>query len=594
LVKSFRRIFGIVTQYRTRLVVSQIALAISALSSVGFATLVGPMVNEGMVEGNVDRALTIGFWMLVFAALAGLTMAVAASQAVFFSQGVGYVIRTRLYDKIQQYTFENFDHLSNGQLMVRLNADVVNVQNAMLYAILLALYAPFMLAATLVLSIINTPSLVWVLLVVIAVVTFVLIVLMPPIVRAYYQRQRRLDGINNTLTENLSAMAVVKAFIREDYEIEKFNAGAERVREAAFKAAWRVAFLSPMQTGIGQLGVILAVWVGGTQVINGLNMTVGEVSAFTTYLGLVITPLALIGIVIPFVLRGDVSAERILEAYDAEPTISDTDTPATLDPGSVEGRIAFEDVTFSFRQPDGTLTPPVLRNIDLIIEPGQKVGFLGATGAGKTALVNLIPRFYEPTSGRITIDGVDIADIPRSTLRKIVGIALQEALLFLGDLRFNLKFGDAKASDDTMIDAAKAADAYGFAANLPGGWEAPVARRGYSFSGGQRQRLSIARTLTPRPPIIILDDSTSALDASTEGRVQEAIPEFMGEGTVIYVAQRISAVIDLDHIYLLENGTITAQGTHEQLLASSALYQEIYESQLGSGVTEGLELEVAP
>jgi ABC-type multidrug transport system fused ATPase/permease subunit len=592
-IKSFMRIFGIVTEYRGRLIVSQVSLFISAVASVGFATLVAPMVNQGMVEGDAQAALSFGFWMLVLAVVSGISMAIAASQAVFFSQGVGYVIRTKLYDKIQEYTFENFDHLSSSQLMVRLNADVVNVQNAMLYAILLALYAPFMLIATLILSIINTPDLVWVLLVVMVVVVALLVLLIPPIVRAYRKRQHHLDGLNSTLTENLSAMAVVKAFIREDYEIEKFNVHADLLRGAAYKAAWRVAFLAPMQTGIGQLGVILALWVGGTQILTGSGMTVGQMSAFTTYLGLVITPLALIAIVIPFVLRGDVSAERILEAYDFEPTISDKDPATQLDPAEVEGRIVFDDVSFSFVRPDGEVDPPVLKHINLAIEPGQKVGFLGATGAGKTALANLIPRFYDPTEGRITIDGVDIADMSRDDLRSIVGIALQEAILFQGDLRFNLKFANVDVSDDVVIDAAQAADAYGFAANLPGGWEAPVARRGYNFSGGQRQRLSITRALTGQPKIIILDDSTSALDASTEGRVQDAIPSFMDNGTVIYVAQRISAVIDLDHIYLLENGEIVAEGTHEHLLATSALYQEIYESQLGAGITEGVDLAVA-
>jgi ABC-type multidrug transport system fused ATPase/permease subunit len=234
-----------------------------------------------------------------------------------------------------------------------------------------------------------------------------------------------------------------------------------------------------------------------------------------------------------------------------------------------------------------------LKNINLEIKPGQQVGFLGATGAGKTALVNLIPRFYDVTEGRITIDGVDVRDIPQDNLRQIVGIALQEAVLFQGDVRFNLKFGKPEADDDVMFDAAKAADSYGFVMNLPERWDAPVSQRGYNFSGAQRQRLSINRTLTAEPRVLILDDSTSALDASTEGRVQAAIPEFTNNVTTLYVAQRISAVIDLDKIYLLENGEIVAEGSHEELLQSSPLYQEIYESQLGKGVTAGLDLEVA-
>ena len=550
------------------------------------------MVNNGMVAGDAKAALDIGVSMLVLGLVAGITMAVAASQAVFFSQGTGYVIRKRLYDKIQTYSFENFDHLSTGQLMVRLNADVVNVQNAMLYSILLALYAPFMLIATIVLSAINTPGLLWVLFLVIAVLVALLAILIPPIARAYRKRQAQLGSLNSTLTENLAGMAVVKAFVREDHEVEKFNVGSDALRQVAFHAAWRVAYLSPVQTGIGQIGVVLAIWVGGSQVLAGTGMTIGQISAFTTYLGLVITPLALLAIVIPFVLRGDVSAERILEAFDAEPTISDVESVAVLDPRTVQGRIVFENVSFAFRRPDGVLDPPVLRHINLTIEPGQKVGFLGSTGSGKSSLVNLIPRFYEPTEGRITIDGVDIAELSRENLREIVGIALQEAMLFLGDVRFNLKFGDEQAEDEVMIAAARAADAYGFVNNMPQQWGAPVARRGYNFSGGQRQRLSITRALTATPRVIILDDSTSALDASTEGRVQDAIPDFMDAGTVIYVAQRISAVIDLDQIYLLESGEIVAHGDHQQLLDTSSLYQEIFESQLGGGIVAGIDAEV--
>jgi ATP-binding cassette subfamily B protein len=290
-------------------------------------------------------------------------------------------------------------------------------------------------------------------------------------------------------------------------------------------------------------------------------------------------------VLVPFVLRGNASAGRIWEVIDDEPDVEDADDAKEIDAQEIKGRVAFENVTFAFRRPDGKLDPPALRGIDLTVEPGERIGILGATGAGKSALVNLVPRFYDATEGRITIDGHDVRDIPQDQLREIVGIALQEALLFQGDVRFNLKFGAQDAEDKQMFDAAKAADAHGFVTGLPETWGAPVARRGYNFSGGQRQRLSIARTLTAAPKVLILDDSTSALDVATESRVQAAIPELYEGITTIYIAQRISAVIDLDRIVLMENGEITAIGTHEELLASSPLYQEIYESQLG-GVEE--------
>jgi ABC-type multidrug transport system fused ATPase/permease subunit len=501
------------------------------------------------------------------------------------------VIRSSLYEKIQDFSFGNFDKFPTGHLMVRLNADVLNVQNGMLYALLLGLYAPFMILATVGLTLINTPELIWILLAVIAVVLVLMALLVPPIFRNFGKRQARLDDLNNTLQENVTGIQVVKAFTREDYEIERFNRRAESMRKPSYQAAWRVAFLNPLLVGVGQLAIISGIAFGGYAVLSNAGVNVGQVVAFTQYLSLTVAPLALMAIVIPMLLKGDTSAERILKVYDDAPVIQDREEAQTLALEDVKGRIVFDNVSFAFRRPDGKLDPPALKNINLTIEPGQQVGFLGATGAGKSALVNLIGRFYDVTEGRITIDGIDVRDIPQDNLQQIVGIALQEAVLFKGDLRFNLKFAQPEVEDGVMFEAAKAADSFTFINGLPEKWDAPVARRGYNFSGGQRQRLSINRALTQQPKILILDDSTSALDASTEGRVQAAIPDFTHGITILYVAQRISAVIELDNIVLLENGEIVAMGNHQQLLESNALYQEIYESQLGGGITAGLEIE---
>jgi ABC-type multidrug transport system fused ATPase/permease subunit len=320
------------------------------------------------------------------------------------------------------------------------------------------------------------------------------------------------------------------------------------------------------------------------------TLNIGELVAFTQYLALVVTPLALMAIVVPFILRGETSAERLFEVYDAEPTVQDKPDAAPLTPEQVKGRVAFENVTFAFRRPDGQLDPPALKNINLTVEPGQRIGILGATGAGKSALVNLIPRFYDVQEGRITIDGIDVRDYRQDDLRQVVGIALQEALLFQGQIRFNLKFGSPDVDDEVMENGARAADAYGFINNLPEKWDAPVSRRGYNFSGGQRQRLSMARTLTVQPRVVILDDSTSALDVATESRVQSNIPAFSEGATTIYVAQRISAVIDLDNIVLMQHGEIVDAGKHEELMQRSQLYQEIFESQLGAGMTPATEV----
>lgn len=591
---AFFRIFALVKDYKWRFITSQVAMAVAAIATVFFATLISALVDDGMIAGDQEAAISIGLQMILLALLMGGAMAVAASQAVFFSQGAAFLIRKRLYDQLQEYSFENFDHRPTSQLMVRLNADAVNIQNAVLYAVMLGSFAPFILLTTLVLAIINTPQLVWVLVIVIVLVVAVMGLFVPAISRSYDERQERLDEMSNTLQENLSGISVVKAFVREKLEIEKFTHNAAQVRTPDFEAAWRVAFMAPLLTGLGQLAIIVGMWTGGRNVLGGGDMSVGEVSTFTQYLSLTVAPLALVAVVLPLMLRGDVSARRIFEAYQTDPTVVDRDGVEAVEPDALEGRVRFENVSFAFRRTDGTFDPPALRNIDLTIEPGQRVGFLGATGAGKSALVNLIPRFYDVTEGRITIDDIDVRDIPLKQLRKVVGIALQEAVLFKRQLRPNLKFGAPEVEDEVMFDAAKAADSWGFIQKLPDKWDAQVARRGYNFSGGQRQRLSITRALTTRPTVLILDDSTSALDASTEGRVQGAIPGFVDGATTIYVAQRISAVIDLDRIYLLQDGQILAEGTHEDLMTSSELYQQIYESQLGSGVTAGVDLEEVP
>jgi len=592
MLKSLRQVLIVFKKYRGRLVLSQVLVLISALGTVAVASLSQQLINDGIEAGDIVTVLGIGLKMLVWAAIGGGALAGAAWLAVFFSQGTAYVIRAYLYRKIQTFSFGNFDRFRTGNLLVRLNADVVNIQNAVLYATLLVLYAPFMLIVAFILTLNSTPEMVWLLVVIVAFVLVLMWFIAPRIFKAYDERQKKLDNINNTLQENLAGVRVVKAFVREDYEIQRFDGRAQAMQKPAFSAAFLTGYMAPMLTGIAQIGIASALLFGGPQVIEGTGINVGQLVAFTQFLGMVIAPLAMLAIVIPFVLRGDASAQRVLEVYNDESVVQDRESAQHQNLEKVKGRIVFENVSFAFQRPDGEFDPPALKNINLTIEPGEQVGFLGATGAGKSALVNLIPRFYDVTAGRITIDGVDVRDIPQENLRQMVGIALQEALLFQGDVRFNLKFGNPEVDDQVMVAAAKAADSYGFITNLPEQWEAPVSRRGYNFSGGQRQRLSINRTLTARPRILILDDSTSALDASTEGRVQEAIPEFSENMTTLYVAQRISAVIDLDRIYLLANGEIIAVGTHEELMQSSPLYQEIYESQLGGGITAGLEVEV--
>lgn len=588
-LSNLTRMFFVFKGYRGRLLVSQLLLMVSALCSVAVATLTQRMINEGLVAGNLDIIVETGISMVVLALIAGGTLAGTAAFAVFFAQGTAFYVRDGLYTKVQTMSFGNFDRFRTSQLMVRLNSDVNNIANAIMYAVLLTLYAPFMLIIAFALALLFTPSLVWILVIVAALVLVIMAFLIPKVFAAYDERQEKLDGLNSRLQENLTGIRVVKAFTREKLEKERFAARATALRKPAFTAAFMVAMLNPILTGIAQISMASAIGIGGVQLLNGEGIQIGEIVAFTQYLALVVTPLALMAILVPFVLRGNASAGRVWEVIDDEPDVQDADGVTAAEPSDIKGRVVFENVSFAFKRPDGAYDPPAIRNIDLTVEPGERIGILGATGAGKSALVNLVPRFYDATEGRITIDGRDVRDFPQDQLRQIVGIALQEAMLFQGDVRFNLKFAAPDVEDKQMFEAAKAADAHGFVTGLPQTWDAPVARRGYNFSGGQRQRLAITRTLTAEPRVLILDDSTSALDVATESRVQRAIPELYKDVTTIYIAQRISAVIDLDRVVLMENGEIIATGTHEELMASSELYQEIYESQLGSGVKAGTE-----
>ena len=325
-------------------------------------------------------------------------------------------------------------------------------------------------------------------------------------------------------------------------------------------------------------------FIGGTEILKGTGFSLGEVTASVEYLFLMIMPFMILGTVLPAITSARPSLGRIYEVIDAVPDVKDAKDPIDLDPASVKGDLVFEDVSFGYGENDGKPGPLVLKNISFSAHPGQTIGFLGPTGSGKSTLVSLIPRFYDVTSGRITIDGIDIRNIPQDTLREIVGTCLQQPNLFSGTIRENVLFGSRDQTDENMIQSAQDADADGFVANIPEKYDDNVTRHGTNFSGGQRQRLCIARTLAKDPRIIILDDSTSACDVATEARIQDAVNKRFSGVTKLLVAQRISTVIAADKIILLENGSIIASGRHEELLQTSPQYKEIYDSQLGSGI----------
>ena len=385
--RNLRRLSFAARPYRGRLIVSQVLLLIAACASLATAWLSQVLVNQGIANNDSETIIVVGFWMLIAAVISGAAMIGAAYIAVFFSQGAAYIVRSMLYAKIQTFSFANFDQLRTGELLVRLSADTQNVARAVLYAVFLLLFAPFMLVIAFVLAIINSPDLVWLLVVTALVVLGLAWWIVPRVYSAYDGRQARLDDLNNTMQENLAGIRVVKAFVREDLERAKFGARADAMQAMAFKAAFLVAFLSPLLQTIMQLGRAFAIWFGGSQVLAANGLNIGELVAFTQYMAMVVTPLAMMAIVVPFILRGEASAARLVEVYDAEPLVVDKPGAQPIDPASIKGRVVFDNVSFAFQRPgkeqSGQLDPPAIKNINLTDRARRAGRHPGSDGCGQ-------------------------------------------------------------------------------------------------------------------------------------------------------------------------------------------------------------------
>jgi ATP-binding cassette subfamily B protein len=577
---NLRRFIQIYRGYERPFWISQVFLAISALFTLLIPLMSQSLIDDGIIPGNRDAMVRAVLWMVLFAVCSAVFTIANAYYAVQFAERTAHAVRMRQYRKIQTFTFGNLDQFPTSDLMVRMTSDVTAIKGAVQQVILSLAQAPVMFVGALFLIYRNSPGLMWILLLVIPAVLGILAVFLFKISPLFEVQQQKLDDLNQVLQESLAGVRVVKAFVQGEYENRRYDRANQAFRQASLHPMRYVAALQPSFFLIVNLATALVLLFGGRAVSQG-ESTVGELMAFTQYLVTILVPLVVLAMITPQVMAAEASAERMFEVMDTLPNLDQPSQPVLPSTTATQGRIVFENVSFGYPAPAGETPTPVLRNINLTIEPGQTVAFLGATGSGKSTLVNLIPRFYDVTEGRILIDGIDVRDLAPEILHQWVGIALQEAVLFSGTVRENVGYGRPEAEQEELVAAAAAADAHGFISTIPEGYDAPVARRGSNFSGGQRQRISIARALAVQPKILILDDSTSALDMATEARVQEAVQDLMAATTKLYVAQRISTVLTADRIFLLEAGELVAQGTHETLLASSPLYQDIYQSQLG-------------
>jgi ATP-binding cassette subfamily B protein len=528
---------------------------------------------QGQQAAAPRLLLIAGLAILIFAVLRGFFAFLQSFYAERNSQTVAFDLRNDLFAKIQNLSFSYHDRNQTGQLMVRATDDVEKVRLFIGQGLLLLVGAVLLLTGTLIILFTTNARLALVVLPILP-VSLILFMIFGAISQPLFARvQMKLSALNTILQENLAGIKVIKAFTRERSEQKKFERSADEVMKQQIGVARLFTFLFPLVFLIANLGQAAILYFGGRQIISG-TLTLGEWQEFSLYLVYLFLPVAQFGFIITQMGQASASASRIFEILDAKSDVTDKPDAAVLPP--VEGLVRFENVTFRYFSSGA----PVLKNVSFEAEPGQVVALLGATGSGKTTIINLLPRFYDPTEGRITIDGHDLRDVTLDSLRSQIGIVLQETTLFSGTIRENIAFGKPDASLEEVMAAAQAAAAHDFILSFPDGYDTPVGERGTTLSGGQKQRIAIARALLLDPHILILDDSTSSVDLATEARIQAALDQLMHGRTSFVIAQRISTVMTADQILVLDQGQIVARGRHEELMETSELYAEIYQSQL--------------
>ena len=590
-MKYLGRALGYLKHYWLLAAGAFLGLLISSATRLVIPRLTQTIIDDGIVAGQMQVVLraaagTVGLAIAgsVFTFLQGVLSARTA-------QGVAYDLRNQLYAKIQSLSFSYHDRAQPGQLLTRATSDVEMVHMFVGMGFVQFLSAILMMVGSIALLVATDWQLALIMLVLVP-LTFGVFGLFASKARPLFMRiQQRLADLNTVLQENLAGVRVVKAFAREPYEARRYTQANQNLFDLNLVVGRLFATAMPLIFLIANLSLLSVYWIGGYQAIAG-HLSVGRLVAFANYMMMAFFPMLMLGMIMAMISQAGASAERVFEILDAQSEVAEK--PDAVELPAIEGRVAFENVSFRYF---GALSPGrkyrggelVLKDVSFTAEPGQTVALLGATGSGKSTIINLIPRFYDVTEGRVTVDSYDVRDVTLDSLRQQVGIVLQETTLFSGTVRENIAFGRPDASMDEIIAAAKAAEAHDFIMSFPEGYESPVGERGVTLSGGEKQRIAIARALLLDPRILILDDATSSVDYETEFRIQQALERLMEGRTSFVIAQRIATVLNADQILVLERGEVVARGTHEELLDESPIYAEIYYSQLEGGIGEAQE-----
>ena len=574
-----KRLAQCIREYKKDAILSPLYVLMEALLDVAIPFVMADLIDKGIEAGSMNMILRYGAILVGFALVALAFGVLSGRSCARATAGFARNLRHDMFHHLQVYSFSNIDKFSSAGLVTRLTTDVSNVQNAFMMIIRTLIRCPAMLIFAMVMSFRINHDISLIFLAVIPILGIGLYLVISRVHPVFERVFKTYDRLNGVVQENLSGIRVVKNFVREDHEIQKFDAISGTIYKDFSLAERILALNSPLMQGCVYTCMILVSWLGAKQIVIG-TMSTGNLMSFFTYIMQILSSLMMLSMVFVMITMSRASAERIVEVLDEQSDITNCDDPVYE---VKDGSIQFTDVCFSYaKRPDKT----VLDDIGLVIPSGQTVGIIGGTGSSKSSLVQLIPRLYDVTGGSVKVGGIDVRRYDLQTLRHNVAMVLQKNTLFSGTIKDNLRWGNPDATDEELVHACKLAQADDFIRAFPDGYETHIEQGGTNVSGGQKQRLCIARAILRKPKILILDDSTSAVDTKTDALIRKAFREEIPDTTKIIIAQRISSVMDADQIIVMDNGRINACGTHEKLMATNEIYREVYESQQKGGLEE--------